>query len=380
MAGSSQCEKMQAALQTHRAGLVKLRDGTRSFKLLKKIDGALREIDRSELEIGRVPDGKVISDEEFKKLREDWTGVVKNAQEVDEENARKRWCYGIVWFCIFTGFFLASVAVYVYFHWKYPSDDKEIFLWTTGPLSYVEVAAWTLFGLLTWLLYNLQHYNRLGKDIRLWVQWYWSKVFQGVLIGLVVVVAIKQIDFGATFTGSIVPVIAGFILGYYSDRARDYLDLIRDKVLPGTRAPSVTLRPPELVSASQVYVHGTVEGPPETRGSLTVGSAQPVPVAIDDSGNFGIMAEVKEVPTFIKFEATSPAKRIGSATACVAAAEEKPGTPGPAEAKPGTAEPVETRPETTEATEAKPVTAGAAKDMQDKAEASQPPAGDAVKS
>ncbi|MBI2859606.1 MAG: hypothetical protein HYX90_11050 [Chloroflexi bacterium] len=119
------------------------------------------------------------------------------------------------------------------------------------------------------------------------------------------------------FAGSVIPVVVGFILGYYSDRARDYLDLIRDKLLPGTQSPTVTIQPPEFTSTSLVHIRGNVEGPTGTEGTLTVGKEPPVTMSIDDNGNFGLMVDVIDRPALIRVQAKSPAKRVGSATVSV---------------------------------------------------------------
>ncbi len=321
MSDIKHCDEMCGLLKAHRNNLLKLREGTRNFNLLRKIDDALLEIDKAHLAIGRITGGKngekEIPNGEFEPLEKKWIDAVKQAQAVDEENARKRWHLGILWFCVFTFLFLVAVGLYIGLHWRYPSTDSDIFLWTGGALTYVEVAFWSFFGLLTWLLYSLQHWNRLGRDVRLWAQWYWSKLFAGVLIAVVIVVALKQVNFGPSITGSVIPVVVGFILGYYSDRARDYLDLIRDRLLPGTESPAVTIQPPELTSTSLVYIHGNVEGSPGTEGTLTVGKEPPVTMSIDDNGNFGVMVDVKDRPALIRVQAKSPAKKVGSATVSV---------------------------------------------------------------
>jgi hypothetical protein len=309
---------MCQTLEQSRTKLVKLRGSTPNFELLQKIDGALLKIDGIFLDIeGAAPkaNGKWTLDaKDAKELRKKWEDAIHEAQLVDQQNAKQRWCLGIVWFCLFTLLFLISIGVYIYLHWRFPPTDSDIFLWSEGALSYAEVAFWAFFGLLTWLLYSLQHFNRIGGDARLWVQWYWSKLFQGVLIAIVIVVAFKQIDFGTAITNAIIPVILGFVLGYYSDRARDYLDLIRDRLLSGTKVPKITIEPLESKLVSPVYIHGNVEGPIGTEGTLAVDKETPLAINIDDNGDFGIMVEVSAGRHLIRVEAKSPAKRTGAAT------------------------------------------------------------------
>jgi len=97
------------------------------------------------------------------------------------------------------------------------------------------------------------------------------------------------------------------------------LSLLVNPLLPGTKAPTVTIQPPELTSDSQAYIHGTVDGPREREGTLTVGQGAPLPITIDDHGNFGLMVDIHDKPAVIKVEAKSPAKKVGSATVAVAA-------------------------------------------------------------
>ena len=323
MSDTKQYNEMCEVIKTNRKTLVELRGDTLNFNLLKGIDAAIQGLDMARLEIeGVSPEdgGKWrTTPEGLKSLEDRWEKAIETALSADRDNVKKRWNLGITWFCVYTILFLGSVGAYAYLHWRFPTTDTTIFLWTGGALGYAEVAFWAFFGVMTWLLYNLQHYNRQGKDIRLWTQWYFTKMFQGVLIAVVIVVAVKQVDFGASISGSVIPVIVGFILGYYSDKARDYLDLIRDKLLPGTKAPTVTIQPPELTSDSQAYIHGTVDGPREREGTLTVGQGAPLPITIDDHGNFGLMVDIQDKPAVIKVEAKSPAKKVGSATVAVAA-------------------------------------------------------------
>jgi hypothetical protein len=319
MSDKTQFNQMCKIVKENRDELIKLHDTTRSFELLDETDQIIQDIDSLCLDIEHYsPEDDqelVITKEELEKLRERFLKATDNSLKLRAKIVKKRWKYGIGWFSGFTSLFLAILFLYVSLHVLYPSTDSTIFLWTDSRRSYVEVAFWAFFGLMTWILYNLQHSNRIGVNPILWIQWYWSKLFQGVLIAIVVVVALKQIDFGSSITGSLIPVIMGFILGYYSDRAREYLDIIRDKILPGTKAPTVNIQPIEYKPTSPVYIAGHVDGPLGIEGTLTVDKQPPTPLTVDDNGDFGVLVAIPEGGRhLIRIEAKSPAKKIGSAT------------------------------------------------------------------
>ena len=205
MSDTKQYNEMCEVIKTNRKTLVELRGDTLNFNLLKGIDAAIQGLDMARLEIeGVSPEdgGKWrTTPEGLKSLEDRWEKAIETALSADRDNVKKRWNVGITWFCVYTILFLGSVGAYAYLHWRFPTTDTTIFLWTGGALGYAEVAFWAFFGVMTWLLYNLQHYNRQGKDIRLWTQWYFTKMFQGVLIAVVIVVAVKQVDFGASISG-----------------------------------------------------------------------------------------------------------------------------------------------------------------------------------
>lgn len=321
MSDKKQYDLMYQVLRTHQANLTKVLDNTRNYKLIDKINAALMRIGMVYLDIEHAwseVEGKWASADEVQGLQKNWREAIEGAQNADEEIAKFRWQRGWQWFRGFALALIVLVGGYIFLHWRFPSADPEIFLWTDNPRTYIEVAWWAFFGLLTWVLYNLQHYVRAGYDISLYSIWYLSKILQGVFIAIVIVVSFKQIDFGTTITNSIIPVVMGFILGYYSDRAQKYLELIRDKLFSGTQVPKVTIEPIEPISMSPVFVRGKVEdGPLGTEGTLMVNKNPATLITIDGRGSFAEWVELPVGRNLIKVEAKSPAKRVGVASVAV---------------------------------------------------------------
>lgn len=306
-----QHEHMSQAIARHKANLEQLKGTTRSAKLIDTLNEGLLVSEQIQAELGGpgAPG-----------LETRWADAIRAMQNAEEEVRRWRNTWGWQWFWAFTFLLLAGVALYIILHLRIRPTDPDIFLWTEGRKAYAEVAFWALFGLLTWTVYNLQHHVREGHDITLWSQWYLSKVLQGVPIAVIIVLAIKQIDLGTTVSDRIVPVIMGFILGYYSDRARDYLDRIRDRLFSDTSPPEIEISLP--VDKSTATLPTTVLRGQVTRGEVaqakvTVNGNPPKALAVDSNGNFSDLVQLSPGENLVRVDVETAAKRTGSASAIV---------------------------------------------------------------
>lgn len=117
---------------------------------------------------------------------------------------------------------------------------SETFVWTTSPLRYTEILFWTLFGLLTWTILSAERWRRGGDDIGMWSLWFFARAILGIFVSMIVILAINLVDLGAAVTNTFIPVVAAFILGYFAERGYEYFELIRDKIFPTNKPPTIT--------------------------------------------------------------------------------------------------------------------------------------------
>lgn len=317
---SEQIGHMSRSVEEYKSALQQLKDGTRSAKIIDKVHEGLLAglLIEGELKGAKRTDGYW---EVAAGLEDRWTKTIEKMQNAEEEVRQHRQLWGWLWFWAFTLLLLAAVALYIVLHLRWRPTDSELFLWTGGRKQYAEVALWTFFGLLTWTVYSVQHWVRVGQDISVWSQWYLSKVLQGVPIALVLLIAVKQVDLGAAITDAIVPAIGGFILGYYSDRARAYLDRLRDKLFSDPSHPVVDISLPKDGSTSlfpKTVLRGQVIDAEVARATLRVNDGEPKSLEVDGNGNFSdtiILAQ--RDPNHIKVWVETAAKRTGSKTVIV---------------------------------------------------------------
>jgi hypothetical protein len=136
---------------------------------------------------------------------------------------------------------------------------------------------------------------------------------------MVLLIAMKQVDLGAAITDAIVPAVGGFILGYYSDRARDYLDRLRDKLFSDPSPPVVEISLPDDCSTSlspKAVVRGQVTGGEVAAATLKV-NGEARPLAVDGHGNFSGLVTLVQGVNVIQVEVETAAKRAGSASRIV---------------------------------------------------------------
>ena len=147
----------------------------------------------------------------------------------------------------------------------------------------------------------------------------WAKALQGVPIAIVIVLMVKeafdQIDVASGVTNRVIPVVMGFILGYYSDRARDYLDRIRDKLFGDPAPPEIEIILPEDGSISRLpktVLRGRVTRGEVTQAQVSVNNGEPKALAVDGNGNFADVIQLFHgVENLVVVQAENAAKRKG---------------------------------------------------------------------
>jgi hypothetical protein len=120
---------------------------------------------------------------------------------------------------------------------QYPYKCKSFF-WLIDGWAYLEILFWSLFGLICSLLYNVSEaiVAKHGKFNENELPVHWAKFFYTPFIALVIYLAMdiltldKDINVSQYGNGLIV---FSFILGFFSRRAIDLLEKIKDIILPG---------------------------------------------------------------------------------------------------------------------------------------------------
>ena len=110
------------------------------------------------------------------------------------------------------------------------------FFWLEGDRKYLEVIFWSIFGVLASLLYMASEAMRKNEFKPEELPVYWAKLFYAPLITLIIVFSYKTITASgeAKFDNtSIEIIIFSFVLGFFSGRAIELLNKIKDVVLPG---------------------------------------------------------------------------------------------------------------------------------------------------
>jgi hypothetical protein len=214
------------------------------------------------------------------------------------------------------------VAAYVVLHWLHPTTASGTFIWSEVPLNYIEVVFWSLFGLLTWAIFNMSDWASNGERIGLWSNWLIARSLQGVFISMVVVIAVQQIDLGtSTVSKTFIPAVLAFILGYYSERGREYLEILRDKVFPTTQSPFVTINNNERsTQRSSIVITGNSNMGSSTaisslspEGVIKVNNKPPTSISIDGNGIFCERVELESGYNSIKVEVKTSNKKNGFA-------------------------------------------------------------------
>jgi hypothetical protein len=215
---------------------------------------------------------------------------------------------------------LFLVAAYVALHWLYPSKQTDTFIWATSPLNYIEVVFWSLFGLLTWAIFNMSDWASSGEHIGLWSNWLIARSLQGVFISIVVIIAVQQIDLGTSpVAKTFIPVVLAFVLGYYSERGREYLEILRDKVFPTNQVPTVVINNTEfttrkssiLLTGYSTMASSTSISAMSPEGVVKVNNKPPTAMSVDGNGYFCERVDLDNGYNSIKVEVKTSNKKTG---------------------------------------------------------------------
>ncbi|HTY11533.1 MAG TPA: carboxypeptidase-like regulatory domain-containing protein [Bacteroidota bacterium] len=133
----------------------------------------------------------------------------------------------------------------------------QSYFWLSGDEKYIEVIFWTIFGVLASVLYFSSEAMR-GLEFRkeeFYV--YVAKVFYAPLISLVIVfsysllTASNDVKYDST---SVELLAISFVLGFFSGRAIELLNRLKEVILPAGKSPS---------SEKQITLTGKIVIPPE---------------------------------------------------------------------------------------------------------------------
>jgi len=126
--------------------------------------------------------------------------------------------------------------------------EEDKFFWDSDYKRWVEIFFWSFFGTLVYILWNIQKYARKknGNFVK-FTYWYISKTATGPIIAVVIMFFLMTIEIGGMgFEGAPIGIILGasFILGYYGNLGRAYLEIIKDKYFPGeeTKPPVIEIK------------------------------------------------------------------------------------------------------------------------------------------
>ncbi len=139
--------------------------------------------------------------------------------------------------------------------------ETSSYFWLNGDMKYLEVIFWSVFGVLASLLYMASETMRKGEFKAAELPVYWAKLFYAPLITLVIVLSFNIITSASQAkieSTSIEIIIFSFVLGFFSGRAIELLNKIKDVILPGK---STT----QEESAGRLMLAGTVDIPEEIK-------------------------------------------------------------------------------------------------------------------
>lgn len=135
------------------------------------------------------------------------------------------------------------------------------YFWLNGDRKYLEVIFWSVFGVLASLLYIASEKMRKNDFKPGELPVYWAKLFYAPLITLIIVFSYKIITSSgeAKFDNtSIEIIIFSFVLGFFSGRAIELLNKIKDVILPGKSAAKEE-------AESGIMLAGTVDIPEDIK-------------------------------------------------------------------------------------------------------------------
>lgn len=130
------------------------------------------------------------------------------------------------------------------------------YFWLNSDMKYLEVIFWSIFGVLASLLYFISEAIRNDNFKAEEIPVYLAKVAYAPLITLVIVFSYKLLTGSVSFNNtSLELLVFSFILGFFSGRAIEMLNKIKDVILPGKSVPED--------GSGKITVAGKVHLPPD---------------------------------------------------------------------------------------------------------------------
>ena len=141
------------------------------------------------------------------------------------------------------------------------SMESKSYFWLNTDMKYIEVIFWSIFGVLASALYFSSESMRTGTFRKEELPVYWAKIFYAPLISLIIIFSYKLITSSGSAVfdyTSIEIIVFSFILGFFSGRAIELLNKIKDVILPGGKAEEVPAG--KGILAGKIAVPRNVEG------------------------------------------------------------------------------------------------------------------------
>ena len=135
------------------------------------------------------------------------------------------------------------------------SISTKSYFWLNSEKKYLEVIFWSVFGVLASLLYFISEAIRKNNFKEEETPVYLAKVAYAPLITLIIVFSYNLLTGSVSFNStSLELLVFSFILGFFSGRAIELLNKIKDVILPGKSTPEDEL--------GNITVAGKVQLPP----------------------------------------------------------------------------------------------------------------------
>jgi hypothetical protein len=150
------------------------------------------------------------------------------------------------------------------------------YFWLAGPHTYIEIIFWTIFGVITSILFYIAMAIAKGTGFKpSETPGHLAKIVYSPFISLIIIFSYNYLSNPDSFldvSASKGTLIISFLLGFYSSRAMKLLDKLKDLILPyGDDSKSVAVptmqTDPELITAqttSAVEVDVTLNDPEHT--------------------------------------------------------------------------------------------------------------------
>lgn len=136
----------------------------------------------------------------------------------------------------------------------------QSYFWLSGDEKYIEVIFWTIFGVLASVLYFASEAMRSREFLKEQFYVYVAKMFYAPLISLVIVfsfsllTASNDVKYDST---SVELLVMSFVLGFFSGRAMELLNRLKDVILPAGK---------DSTSEKKITLTGKIELPADANG------------------------------------------------------------------------------------------------------------------